>query len=113
MTKITGDESATGYGIPGDQKAGWLPEGVPGMTIQLRIAMAAMQGMLSGYDILERAFLKPKDVAEQSLAYANALIDEVNADSSVLEKLHSHCDDLERYIKELRLENEQLKYGDN
>lgn len=47
MEKITGEEPATGFSIPGDEKAGWRPESISGLTIRQQFAMAAMQGLLA------------------------------------------------------------------
>ena len=42
--KITGSESATGFAIPGDEKYGWMPESIPGLTIRQKFAIDCISG---------------------------------------------------------------------
>jgi len=80
--KTNPNDSANGFAIPGDEKAGWLPETVSGLTKRESFEMAAMQGYITSnptvlYDINELAHL-----SNWSVVTANALIKALNEEQN-------------------------------
>lgn len=69
MSKITGDEPATGYGFANGESH----ESHSGLTIRQQFAMAAMQGIMGLHNIID-----PKKLANASVRCADALIEELN-----------------------------------
>ncbi len=47
------DKPAYGHGIPGDEKAGWLPTQEPGVTKAEFFTAAALTGLLANPKVLE------------------------------------------------------------
>lgn len=48
---ITGNEPATGFSIPGDERLGWQPESVPGLTIRQYFAKDAMRAIIGDVEV--------------------------------------------------------------
>jgi len=71
-----GMESATGYAIPGDEKNGWGPESIPGLSKRESFAMYAMQGLLSNPVMVEQ--YKSEYLCELSVKSADDLIKALN-----------------------------------
>jgi hypothetical protein len=102
--KTNPDDQAFGYAVPGDEKAGWLPEGVPGLTKREEFAKAAMiavmgetqemrvasawdwfKYLLQNYLLMSFLTVKYKEVkgvyneaSARCVKYADALIEELN-----------------------------------
>lgn len=75
--KVDGNEPATGFAIPGQEKAGWLPESIPGIPVRLLIAKDIMQAHVTSY--VHAGFPYKSDAdAKEALKDADALLKAYN-----------------------------------
>jgi|GEM_PF-3072469 len=70
-----GKDQAFGYGLAGDEKAGWLPENVKGMTKREHFAAQAMIGFIP---ISLRVGVNSDEIAKKAVELADALIKALN-----------------------------------